>query len=253
MSEIKRALRYGCPAVESIGPNKWERCHDNREILDLLSSGSVDTGMVPTADMAITVNPNNTDTFTLVLNPGPGAITEVYEFLDVLTGAAFEIQRAGNAADSLANAVAVINAQTALPIVASVVGTNLRIQYAEDGVPAVNTAGLDLTLAEGMTPADSVWTQENLGDTVQANKLYRATGALAVTAENLATEFTLPLPFVPMGVFFIVRDAAGLPRPICTSVVTHGADGLTFDLDNGIDPAVATDVVIFEAFGSVLV
>lgn len=254
MARYARPLRYGCPALESIGPNKWERCHDNLEIANLVRSATEDKGIIPTADMPIIANPAGGDTMVFTV----GMAVETFEFVVGAPATAYEITIGATEPETIDNAVAVINAITAFRMLASNrLDTYIRIQYAEAGVPAISTPAVAGTIALGgvMTQPASVWTQATLGDAAIPNFLYKTVGQIAATAENIAQVFDLPMEFIATDIRWLVRDAAGTLRPTCTATIAYwvGDHSLRFDLAAGGVPMIATDVIYFEAYGSVLV
>jgi hypothetical protein len=105
MAANRRTFRYGCPALESIGPNKWERCHDNASILDMLEGGIQDTGIIPTADIPILANPAPGDTMIFTV----GAAIETFTFVAGAPATAYEITIGATEPETIDNAVAVIN------------------------------------------------------------------------------------------------------------------------------------------------
>lgn len=254
MAANRRTFRYGCPALESIGPNKWERCHDNADILDMLEGGIEDTGIIPTADLPIIANPAPADTIIFTV----GAAIETFTFVAGAPATAYEITIAALETDTIDNAVEAINAITAFRMVASNrLGVSLRIQYAESGVPAISTPAVAGTIALGgvMTQPASVWTQADLGVAAIPNTLYRVSGQIEADAVNIAQVFDLPMTFIPRDIRWHVRDAAGTLHPTCTATVTHfiGDHSLRFDLAAGGVPMVPTDILYFEVYGYDLV
>lgn len=251
---IERTLRYGCPALESIGPNKWDRCHDNAEIADLVKQATHDTGIVPTADLPILANPTAGDTIEFTV----GATTETFEFVAGAPATPYEITIAALETDTIDNAVEAINAVTAFRLLASNrLGIMLRVQYAENGVPTVTTpavAGL-IALGGTMTELASVWSQADLGVSAVPNNLYCVRGQIEADAVNIVTAFDLPMTFIARNIRYHVRTAAGLLHPTCTATVTRfvGDHSLRFDLAAGGVPMVPTDVLYFEAYGYELV
>jgi len=246
MAATSKGLKLACPALDSLGPNKWDRCDDNPDIIAAINGAAEHKGIIGEAIILIGTNPSADETVVI------GAETWTFK---VAAGSTSQVTIGGDADESIVNLVTAINTYTALNIKASAItGVGMKIQFADgpNGTPVVGTP-TSYALSETLSAPADVWNQANLNALGQTNHLYETHGHLSVTAQNLAAPFQIPLAFVPTHVDFFVRDASGLPKPTCTSVVTLGASFLTVDFDNGGDPAVATDVLCFSAYGSELV
>jgi len=165
----------------------------------------------------------------------------------------YQVTRGASAATAIAALVAKINANTALYIVASALATGVKIQFAQAaGGTAKWGTPTSYALSETLTDAADVWNQDNLNAIGQTNHLYETHTGVECTAENLATVFTVPMDFTVTMVDFRVVAADGTPLPSRTAKAAIVATGVEVTFDNGGDPAVATNVMIIHAYGSVL-
>jgi len=157
-------------------------------------------------------------------------------------------------ANSLANLVAKINANTALYIVASVVGTTgMKIQFAQSaGGTAKWGTPTSYALSETLTAAADVWIQDNLNAIGQTNHLYETHCDVTATTENIANTFTIPMDFTVTTLRFRMVASDGTPLPSRTAKAEIVAAGVKVTFDNGGDPGVAGDVMHIDAYGSVL-
>lgn len=165
----------------------------------------------------------------------------------------YQVTRGASAATAIAALVAKINAYTALYIVASALATGVKIQFAQSagGTAKIGTP-TSLALSETLTDAADVWNQDNLNATGQTNHLYQTITGIECTAENLATVFTIPMKFTVTSLNFRMVAADGTPLPSRTAKAAIVATGVEVTFDNGGDPAVATNVMVIQAYGSVL-
>lgn len=243
-----RVLKLGCPYLRSYSPLRWGEMEDNEEILALLNGAAVDIGIIGEAILLIGTNPSADETVVM----GTGAAAETYVF-KVAAASAFQVTIGADAAGSIVNLVAKVAANTVLKIKPSGIVGGFKIQHADaaNGTPTVGT--IDAALAETLGAVADVWNQDNLNATGRVNYLYRSSLPVEITAENIATVFTVPLGFTPLEFTYRFIDTNGLPKPSCTSIVEIDGNGLKVTVTSGGSAAIATDVVILTAQGNVLV
>lgn len=225
------------------GPHNQESTDRiNAAITDINESGD-HTGYSPQAELILSAQPTANDTIDIGV--------DVYEF----DGAAANINVAigADAAETRVNLVAAINVGPGLEKTFAkddVANTLVRVFEAEErgGAPLIG-AGSGIVLAEAIIAAADVWTQATLssiGGQVRATK--SASGAFAADATNLANPFQIEFPFEVSFVSFKAVTAAGIEKDVTATVVASG-NLVTFDLAAGGAPLVATDTLVFTAFG----
>ena len=254
MALTKRTLNVACPQLKSLSGFEFEELerldkgNTNQEFLDAINSSALDMGIIGEAILLIGTNPSADE--TVVIGTGPAAETYVFK---VAAALAFEVTIGSDAAGSITNLVAIVAASTALTIKPSAISGGFKIQNADaaNGTPVVGT--ISATLAETLGAGADVWNQDNLNNTGNTNYLYQSSAGIAITTENIATVFTVPLAFTPLIFTYRFVDAAGLPKPSCTSIVEISGSGLKVTVTSGGSAAVATDVVCLTAKGNVLV
>ncbi len=214
------------------------------EYKDLLQTIPIMKGVVGEAIILIGTLPSINDTVVI------GA--ETWTFV-AAAASTYQVTRGATPATAIAALVAKINASTALYIVASALATGVKIQFAQTagGTAKIGTP-TSLALSETLTDAADVWNQDNLNATGQTNHLYQTVTGVECTAENLATVFTIPMAFTVTSLNFRMVAADGTPLPSRTAKAAIVATGVEVTFDNGIDPAVATNVMIIQAYGSAL-
>lgn len=243
-----RTLKLGCPYLRSYSPLRWNEMEDNKELLALMNGVAVDVGIIGEAILLIGTNPSADE--TVVTGTGGAAETWVFKAAAAST---YQVTIGADAAGSIANLVEKFNANTALKIKASAITGAFKVQNADaaGGTPAVGT--IDAALAETLGAGADVWNQDNLNATGRVNYLYNSSCPVAITAENIATVFTVPMGFTPLEFTYRFVDTNGLPMPSCTSIVEIDGNGLKVTVTSGGSAAVATDVVILTAKGNTLV
>lgn len=244
MAETVRALELGCPYLRSYSPLRWDEMEDNEDILDIINGSAVNKGIIPEAIILIGTLPTIGNTVVIGV--------ETWTFV-AAAASTYQVTRGATPATAIAALVAKINANTALLIKASAIATGVKIQYATaaNGTPVVG-ASTSYALSETLTDAADVWNQDNLNATGQTNHLFQTITGIECTAENLATVFTLPLAFTVTTLYYRIVDADGLPAPSCTAKAEIVATGVQVTFNDGGSPAVATNVIVIQAYGSVL-
>lgn len=214
------------------------------EYKDLLQTIPVNKGVIGEAIILLANIPTTTNTVVI------GA--ETYTFLT--TPLVAKDVLIGTVAASKAALAASINANTALYIIASVVATGVKIQFAQSaaGKAKIGTPP-SYVLSETLANGADVWNQDNLNTTGQTNHLYQTITGIQCTAKNLDTEFTVPLAFTPTELYFRIIDADGLPKPSCTGKAAISGNGIVVTFDDGASAAIATDVIVIMAYGSALI
>lgn len=242
MSE--RAIVVGCPALESLGPNKWDRCRDNAEFLAAAKESAQHKGIIGQSILLLGTVPTNTNTVVI------GA--ETYTFKTV-PAAAKDVLIGASALLSIANLVAKITSETALLIKATAITGGMKLQFATAaGVPVIGVP-TSYALSETLADAADIWDQANLNATGQDNYLYQSRIQIVGTTENIATAFSLPLAFTPLMVTFRIVDAAFLPVAACSATIVINGDVIDCDFAAGATDLNVGEIVLIEAYGSELV
>lgn len=207
------------------------------------SEGAFDTGHVAMGELTMSAQPADTNTATI------GA--DVYEFDNnsTFTAGRLQVVIGADAQATLDALVAKINASGTEKVKASKVGTTVcRVEVADKaGGTAVRGAGPSLAVAETITDAADVWNIDNLNESGSGLRQKQAKGKLAATAKNIATLVRQALPFTPTSVVWGAFAASGAPKVTTATVVISGAE-VHFDLDVGVTPLVATDVIQWVAY-----
>jgi len=201
-----------------------------------------DTGHVAQACLFLATLPTDTNTVTIG--------SDVYEFEGV--GANINVLKGASAAESRANLVIAINNEGTELVVAdqpTTPATSVRIQPADrtGGTPQIG-AGTSIAVSETLADAADVWNVANLNESGAPAYKQVARGVIVITAESLASLFTLELPFTPAVLAWSAFNASGLPIAGKGECVING-DYLEFDFD-ATSTLAATDYVVWEAYGN---
>lgn len=201
-----------------------------------------DTGHVAQACLFLATLPTDTNTVTIG--------SDVYEFEGV--GANINVLKGANAAASRANLVIAINTLGTELVVAdqpTTPATSVRIRPADrTGGTAQIGAGPSIAVSETLADASDVWNVANLNESGAAAYKKVARGVIVITAESLASLFTLELPFTPAVLAWAAYNTSGLPITGKGQCVING-DYLEFDFD-ATSTLAATDYVVWEAYGN---
>jgi hypothetical protein len=201
-----------------------------------------DTGHVAQACLYMATQPTATNTVTI------GA--DVYEFDGA--GANINVPLGVDAAATRAAFIVAINNQGTELVVAdapTTPATSVRIRPADrTGGTAQIGAGTDIAVSETLADASDVWNVANLNESGAPAYKKVARGTIVITAESLASLFTLELPFTPVVFQWTAFDTNGLPIAGKGQCVING-DYLEFDFD-ATSTLAATDVVVWEAYGN---
>lgn len=189
---------------------------------------------------------------------------DTYEFVDTLAAGVaggIEVLVGGAAATALANIVAAVNGTVDVGtdgdgvgterVVASIYNTDfLHVEVANrpGGTPVPGTQP-DIALAE--TIADSaVWDHGNLNLTGGQSPLRKALHIITVDAVNLAADFDIVVPGLPMSAATIlVTDASNVPTAATFDTgytLVPARNAVTVDLDGATTDPIATDKVYVE-------
>lgn len=214
------------------------------EYKDLLQTIPVPKGVIGEAIVLIGTLPTIDNTVKI------GA--ETWTFV-AAAASTYQVTRGASATTAIAALVAKINAYTALNVVASVIATGVKIQFAQSagGTAKIGTP-TSYALSETLTDAADVWNQANLNDTGQTNHLYQTHADVIATTENIATVFTIPMKFTVTNLRFRMVSADGTPLPSRTAKAEIVATGVKVTFDNGGDPGGAGDVMYIDTYGSAL-
>ena len=109
-----------------------------------------------------------------------------------------------------------------------------------------------MALSETLVAVADVWNQDNLDATGRPNYLYQTSLPVVVSAENIATVFTIPLAFTPLELYYRFTDFEGMPKPSCTSKAEIFGNDIKVTINYGGSDAVATDILFFMAKGNSL-
>lgn len=214
------------------------------EYKELLQTMPIHRGVKGEAILLMGTNPTADDTVVI------GAETWTFK---VAAASTYQVTIGGDAAASIANLVAKINANTALYIKASAISGGMKIQYAQTaGGTAKWGTPTSYALSETLTAPADVWNQANLNAIGQTNHLYETHCDVTCTAENLATVFTIPMDFTVTTLRFRMVGSDGTPLPSSTAKAEIVAAGVKVTFDNGGDPGVAGQIMHIDAYGSVL-
>jgi hypothetical protein len=202
-----------------------------------------ETGHVAQACLFMATQPTATNTVTI------GA--DVYEFDGV--GANINVALGVDAAATRAAFILAINNEGTELVVAdapTTPATSVRIRPADRvGGTAQIGAGTSIAVSETLADAADVWNVANLNETgAPAYKKY-ASGKIVVTAESLASLLTLELPFTPVVLHWAAFDTNDAPKATDCQCGING-DYLEFDFNAGSTDLVATDYVVWEAYGN---
>ncbi|TET51091.1 MAG: hypothetical protein E3J64_07435 [Anaerolineales bacterium] len=234
----KTEQKYGTDLVDAHNKANLDLIDAIMTQVDLLSE---DTGHVAQACLFLATLPTDTNTVTI------GA--DVYEFAGA--GSNINVLKGVSAATARANLIAAINGQGTELVVAdapTTPATSVRIQPADRvGGTAQIGAGTSIAVSETLANASDVWNVANLNESGAPPYLKVARGKLVITAENLASLFTLELPFTPVVFAWSAFTTGGVPVGNKGQAVING-DYLEFDLD--VTTLAATDYVIWEAYGN---
>jgi len=238
MALTKTEQRPGTDFVDSHNKVNLDRIDAVMTQVDKLPE---DTGHVAQACLFLATLPTDTNTVTIG--------SDVYEFEGV--GANINVLKGANAAASRANLVIAINTLGTELVVAdqpTTPATSVRIQPADrtGGTKQIG-AGTSIAVSETLADASDVWNVANLNESGAPPYKKVARGVIVITAESLASLFTLELPFTPAVLQWSAFTTAGLPKGDKGQCVING-DYLEFDFD--ATTLAATDYVVWEAFGN---
>lgn len=202
-----------------------------------------DTGHVAQACLFLATLPTGTNTVTIG--------SDVYEFEGV--GANINVLKGASAAESRANLVIAINTKGTELVFAdqpTTPATSVRIRPADrtGGTPQIGV-GTSIAVSETLADASDVWNVANLNESGAPAYKQVARGVIVITAESLASLFTLELPFTPAVLAWAAFDTNGAPKATDCQCVING-DYLEFDFDAGSTDLSATDFVVWEAYGN---
>lgn len=210
-------------------------------IVDQVNLLSEDTGHVAQTCLFLATHP--TDTNTVVIEG------DTYEFEGA--GSNINVLKGADAAASRVNLIAAINAEGTELVVAdapTTPATSVRIRPADRvGGTAQIGAGTDIAVSETLADASDVWNVANLNESGAPPYLKVARGVIVLTAESIASLFTLELPFTPVVFAWSAFTTVGLPTGDKGQCVING-DYLEFDFD--ATTLAATDYVVWEAYGN---
>jgi hypothetical protein len=236
---------------------------NNGKFLYRRTSPVVDTGLVqqrgviPSARMAFSAAPGNTDPFAIG--------TATFQFLTTLIAATTytQIKRLATPALTLAATLDAINGVSnanvvpgstlsGLPaIVADAVSaTVLRIRKADAiGGNAIAGTVTSTALSCTITAGASAWSVANLNASGKAESDCQiSTGQVAITAAMVTNaSFQVELPFTPTSAWCFVTSSAGVQRA-STDAITISGNAINIALGGGASPAIqAGDLVNFMA------
>lgn len=254
MAVTERTLNIACPQLKSLSGLEFEKLerqdggNTNQAILDVINSAAIDMGIIGEAILLMGTNPSADETIVT----GTGGAEETWVF-KVAAASAYQVTIGGDADATIANFVEKFNANTALLMVASALATGIKVQNADAAGGTAVVGTLDAALSETLGAGADVWNQDNMNATGRTNYLYQTSAGIEITTENIATIFTVLLPFTPLELFYRFVDATGLPKPSCTSIAEIDGNGIKVTVTSGGSAAVATDVICFTAKGNALV
>jgi|APSaa5957512622_1039677.scaffolds.fasta_scaffold18667_2 hypothetical protein len=134
-------------------------------------------------------------------------------------------------------------------VLAEAVGASVKITYADapGGTKSAVGSGVStMVLSEVLTAVADVWNQANLNACGRAAGKF-AFGTVVIDATNLATAFTIDLPFDPAGCSWKAFAAANTEKATSATAVI-GTNLLTVDADAGGTPLIATDYIVWHAW-----
>ena len=202
-----------------------------------------DTGHVAQTSLFLATLPTDTNTVTI------GA--DVYEFEGA--GSNINVLKGVSAATARANLIAAINAEGTELVVAdapTTPATSVRIRPADRvGGTAQIGAGTSIAVSETLADAADVWNVANLNESGAPAYKKMASGKIVITAESLASLFTLELPFTPAVLQWAAFDTNDAPKATDCQCGISG-DYLEFDFNAGSTDLSATDYVVWEAYGN---
>jgi len=212
-------------------------------IVDQANLLSEEPGHIAQAVLLIATLPTDTNTVTIG--------SDVYEFEGV--GANINVLKGASAAESRTNLIAAINTQGTELVVADEPGTpanGVRIRPADRvGGTAQVGAGPDIAVSETLADAADIWNAANLNETGAAAYQKMARGKIVVNATNLAADVVLEMEFTPVVLSVTAFDTNGAPKAT-TAQFSISGDFLVLSFDDGGSPLVATDYVVWEAYGN---
>ncbi len=206
----------------------------------------IQTGVVPSARLAMATDASNADTITI------GGHS--FHFLTTLVAANTftQVQRGTTAAATRASLVKAINqkpadatvvqatTQFAKPVFADQVGTSVRLRLADarGGNPMAGVSD-SIALAEGLTPAGDIWSAADLNVSGKAPSSGQCSlSTLTVTAAMVTNaSFQLELPFTPTTVLAFVTASTGVQRA-STDAVTISTNAISIALAGSGSPAI---------------
>lgn len=202
-----------------------------------------DMGHVAQASLYVATQPTATNTVTI------GA--DVYEFDGA--GSNINVALGIDAAATRAAFILAINNEGTELVVAdapTTPATSVRIQPADRvGGTAAIGAGTSIAVSETLADAADVWNVANLNESGAPAYKKTASGAIVITAESLASLFTLELPFTPAVLQWAAFDTNKAPKATDCQCKING-DYLEFDFNAGSTDLSATDIVVWQAYGN---
>lgn len=200
-------------------------------------------GHIAQASLYVATLPTDTNTVTIG--------SDVYEFEGA--GSNINVLKGVSAATARANLIAAINSEGTELVVAdapTTPATSVRIQPADRvGGTAQIGAGTSIAVSETLADAADVWNVANLNESGAPAYKKTATGKIVITAESLATLFTLELPFTPAVLQWAAFDTNEAPKATDCQCKING-DYLEFDFNAGSTDLSATDIVVWQAYGN---
>jgi hypothetical protein len=205
-------------------------------------------GCVAMAALSMTSNPTATETVTIG--------SDVYEWGGA--GSNINVAIGADADECHAHLVAAINTQGTENVVADykqlIAAGSTRIQAADSpgGTPVIG-AGPDLGLSETMGHGNSVWSMDNL-NLVGVPKTPKLAGGTLVVNASLSVFFAVRV-ILPFKVTHVQWEAFATDgtKKATTAIVKPAFPGLgghlDFNIKNGASPLVATDQIVWTAFG----
>lgn len=240
MSLSKTVQQAGTDFVDSHNKVNLDRIDAVMTQVDKLPE---DTGHVAQACLYLATLPTDTNTVTIG--------SDVYEFEGA--GSNINVLKGANAAASRANLVTAINTKGTEKVFAdqpTTPATSVRIRPADrvGGTPQIG-AGPSIAVSETLADSADVWNVANLNETGAPAYKKMASGKIVVTAESLASLLTLELPFTPVVLHWAAFNTSDAPKATDCQCGING-DYLEFDFNAGSTDLIATDYVIWEAYGN---
>lgn len=229
------------PGTDLVNSHNLRNMTRINAIITQVNKLSEDTGHVAQASLFLATLPTDTNTVTIG--------SDVYEFEGA--GANINVLKGVSAATARANLVIAINTLGTELVVAdqpTTPATSVRIRPANRvGGTAQIGAGTSVVVSETLADASDVWNVANLNESGAPPYLKVARGVIVITAESLASLFTLEMPFTPVVFHWTAYTTAGLPKGDKGVCVING-DYLEFNFDS--TTLAATDFVVWEAYGN---